>query len=278
MQIIRKPLFGKDVEIRLEDIDERMGESAAQEAYEEGLRLSKIFNFYDDKSEVSLLNKKRKMKVSEELLLLIKKAQEFSEMTNGDYDVSLGKVFRERKKGVDKKVSCSFEDIKIHKNNVVELTNPDVEIDLGSLAKGYIVDKIAENLLSQGILNGMVDGRGDIRVFGKAQTIHIQHPRKEGIIAEIKIKDVAVATSGDYKQFVGNFENCHIVNKKGLISVTVVAPSLIVADAIATAFFVADEKSRKKILENNKDVKIMAIDRNLNIKYYNGFDKIILEV
>ena len=66
-----------------------------------GLRLQKIFNFYDSESELSILNAKRRLEVSDDLLKVIKKAIKFSLLTNGRYDISLGKNMLERKTGKD---------------------------------------------------------------------------------------------------------------------------------------------------------------------------------
>jgi len=86
--VFRKPLFGKDVEIVLYDIDEELALEAAEKAYAEGVRLSRIFNFYDDKSELSLLNKERSRQMPDEFMRLLDIAKEFYILTDGRYDVS----------------------------------------------------------------------------------------------------------------------------------------------------------------------------------------------
>jgi FAD:protein FMN transferase len=271
--IFSKPLFGKEVEIAIYDMDDDMSEIVASKAYEEGLRLSKIFNLYDEKSELSLLNKNRKMRVSKEFVEVLNIAKEFYELTNGLYDVSLGKQILQRKKGLEENAKCSFKDILIE-NNFITLKNDDVIIDLGSIAKGYIVDKMVELLEKEGVMTGLVDGRGDIRIFGDIiQNIGIQHPRdKDKTISKITVGECAVATSGDYNQYYGTFEKSHIINSKNFSSITVVCPNLAIADAFATAFFVLESL---ELVDKYKNVKMMTIDKNLNIKYYNGFEELL---
>ena len=94
----RKNLLGGEVEFAFYDIDKSLAENLAEELYIEGLRLQKIFNNFDDSSELFLLNKKRELKVSKELLEVLKESLKYSELTDGKYDVSKGKQFLERKK------------------------------------------------------------------------------------------------------------------------------------------------------------------------------------
>ncbi len=267
-----KPLFGKNVEIIIYDMDEIFALEVATKAYIEGLRLSRIFNVFDKTSEISLLNANRKMRVSDELLEILKIAQEFYYLTNGKYDISLGKRIMQRKNGLKENTECSFRDI-IIEDNIITLKNEDVLIDLGSIAKGFIVDKIVEILISEGVVSGLVDGRGDIRVFGdKTEVIGIEHPRdKTKLISSIAINNCAVATSGDYNQYYGTYNNSHILNSLDFASITVVAENLTLADVFATAFFVSNNTD---ILEKYKHLKMMTIDKSMNIKYYNGFEEL----
>lgn len=244
-------------------------------AYAEALRLQKIFNFFDEKSELSKLNKKRKMKVSKELKEVIENAIKFSEMTNGKYDISLGKEFLQRKKGEEvEKVGCDYNDILIKGDEVI-LNHKDILIDLGSIAKGYITDRIGEYLKEKGIEDFMIDSRGDILFAGELKhRIGVEHPRKEGRICSIEVGEGGVATSGDYNQFDKSFDKSHIINPNEIISLTVIAPSLEEADVYATSLFVANDEERAKMLKN-KEIKVMMIDKNLNLRMFNGFKEII---
>jgi FAD:protein FMN transferase len=278
MEIYKKPMFGESVEIIL-DLEPVLAEEFVDIACKEGTRLSKIFNFYDESSELSELNKKRKLAVSDELLTVIKTALKYSEMTKGNYDITLGKNILKRKKGEElDKINCSYKDVKI-KDNIISLNHPDILLDLGSIAKGYIVDKIGQYLIDEGILNGIVNGRGDLRVFGEnPQTLGIQHPRdKECLIKKIKLKNKSVATSGDYNQFDNSPSNSHILNQNNLISITVVADDLMTADVFATVLFVVDKKAREDILKKNKNIQVLTIDKDLNLNYYNGFKELIVD-
>ena len=240
-------------------------------------QLQKIFSFYEEKSELSRLNKKRKLKVSKELLEVLLYSLKFCKLTKGRYDITLGKNILHRKnKEKETSISCSYKDIEINKEKVT-IKNSEALIDLGSVAKGYITDKLVEFLKDKGVKEGMVDSRGDIILFGKnKRKISIQHPRKkEESLCTIHVKDCGIATSGDYNQFAGSFKKSHILNQQNLASVTVVAPTLAEADIYATALFVLEKKEREKIIKKNKKIKVFTVDEYLKTKYYNNFEELL---
>jgi thiamine biosynthesis lipoprotein ApbE len=270
--VFKRKLFGGEIEIVLYDIEQKKAEKVVEQAYKEALRLQKIFNFYDPESELSKLNAKRELKVSQELLEVLNKAMVLSEQINGSYDVSMGKAILQRKNGQKITDKSSYKDVKIE-GNKVSLTN-EALIDLGSIAKGFITDKIGDFIKSKGVDKFLIDSRGDILVSGDIKhVIPIQHPRKKDkIIGSITIYNEGVATSGDYNQFYGDFDRSHILNKKEIISVTVIAPTLDEADAYATALMVATKEDRERLLNENNEIKVLLIEENLNKKSYNGFE------
>ena len=274
---ISKKLFGAEIDFVIYGASEEAAKKIVEEVYNEALRLQKIFNVYDPESELSKLNRLRKNKVSEELLSVIKKALEFSKLTKGSYDITLGNFILLRKQGKSIVPTCSYKDVLI-KDNEISLMHPDVSIDLGSIAKGYITDKLAELLREKGIEEFLIDARGDICIKGKqTHVLGIQNPRGEGSICTMKLQNQSVATSGDYNQYVENFEKSHILNQKETISITVVAPSLEEADVYATALFTCDDVKQKKLLDANKDVKVLIIKKGNTLEMFNNFENIVYE-
>jgi FAD:protein FMN transferase len=272
-------LFGSEIRIIIYYQDTEKAKKILDETYIEALRLQKIFNFFDKTSELSKLNNKRNLKVSPDLLRVIKKALLFSKLTEGKYDITLGKMIIQRKnKEKVKVISTSYKDILINKNNIT-LNNNNVLIDLGSIAKGYITDKIGDFIKSKGIKEFIIDSRGDILAYGKySHIIGIQHPRdKENVLFLIKLQNQAIATSGDYNQFDKSFSKSHILNSQDIISATVIAPTLEEADVYSTALFVANEKSRNSLIENNKNIKVLLIKESLKPIMYNHFEDLIYE-
>jgi len=271
-------LLGGTITIGIYDIDQILLDGLFEELYKEGLRLEKIFNFFDSTSELSMLNKNRVLKVSEELLTVIKKGSGYAEMTDGAYDITLGKNIMNRKRNLELvKLGCSYKDI-IIKGNIVALNHPDILIDLGSIAKGYIADMIIEYMKKLGIENGFIDARGDLRIFGKAlEIVQVQHPRiEEKGLRKIIFKNMSIATSGDYKQYYGSYEKSHIIGNKDVISVTVVADELVDADALATCLFVIGLENIEKLMDG-RNASAYVIDKDLKEYYFNGFQNLIID-
>jgi thiamine biosynthesis lipoprotein len=274
---LRKPLFGKEVVILVRDVDPRLAGGLLEDAYLRGLELQKIFNFFDGASMLSVLNRKRRLKVSADFLKVLLAALELCAKTDGRYDISLGMQFLQRKKGEAlRPVGCTYKDILIN-DNTVELSHPDVMIDLGSIAKGYIADEIAAALQSEGVVSGLIDARGDIRVFGEDESvIGIQHPRdSKKTICSISLANGGVATSGDYNQYDGSYERPHILNNEH-ISVTVIAPSLMEADGYATAIFVTPAEQIAGLLAGSR-IKAFCMNKELETITYNDFERCILK-
>jgi FAD:protein FMN transferase len=272
----RFPMFGKEVEIILYDIDEIMAEPVLLDINKEGLRLQKIFNFYDSKSELSKLNNERRIKASKELLFVIKEALKYCALTNGKYDISKGLEFWQRKNKKEMiKTNCSYKDIHISGNNV-ELANEDVFIDLGSIAKGYIVDKMIDYADKAGVENSYINARGDIKVKGnRIEIVAVQHPRdRKKTIHPIRLENAAIATSGDYNQFNGSFDKSHIIGQKEIISATVVSDNLMEADVFATLFCVLGKEESENIIMKNQKIKVLLIDNELGEHSYNGFENL----
>jgi len=261
-------LFGDEIVITVFGMYPEMADMISQDAYHEALRLQKIFNIYDKGSEISHLNRKRSLKCSSELVIVLQKALHFARNTDGLYDPTLGKLFLARKgQGPQANPDCSYREIEISGNRV-KLLHEDVYLDLGSIAKGYIVDKVVEYLKERGAESGIVDGRGDIRAFGCNATVDIQHPRDmDKIIASVSISDQAVATSGDYNQYMGSYKTPHILNSNRFSSVTVIASTLEEADLLATVISVKGDPAG--LLGKSKNLKVVAIGKDLRKKYYN---------
>ncbi|MCR4284872.1 MAG: FAD:protein FMN transferase [archaeon] len=269
-------LFGANVDIFIYNIEEKEAKRIFKKIYEEGVRLERIFNFYDKESELSRLNKERRLKVSQEFLEVLRFSLDFCKWSGGLYDIALGKNFLERKSGKDlSKLGCSYKDIKINGAEVI-LTHEDLLIDFGSVAKGYITDKMGEDLEKNGIKDFVINSRGDVLVRGDSEHIvEIQNPReRKQTIGKVTIKNSGIATSGDYNQFFGEKNESHIIGETTYTSITVVAPSLREADSYATLLSVISKVDVEDLLDKKKELKVLTLDKMLKIKTYNNFDKI----
>jgi thiamine biosynthesis lipoprotein len=232
----------------------------------------KMSNWYDQ-SEISTINNDKKGKpidLSQELFDVINISTDIHNRSNGAFDITAAPLINlwgfgpnksERKIPSVLEVKAALELVgqtKLLKLipglNQLKKRNPEVSINLSAIAKGYGIDRVASTLKEQKIQNFLVEIGGDLITSGtnkngKAWSIGIEAPILEGQIVQsvIKIKDQAMATSGDYKNFFekNGIRYSHIIDPKTgypighkTLSVTVLAESATLADGWATAMLV----------------------------------------
>ena len=181
---------------------------------------------------------------------------------------------REAKPNIDSLVQfVGFSKFRIEDGRIVK-SDHRLQIDLNSIAKGYVVDLIAEWLDSQGCENYIVEVGGEIRAKGVnargvAWRVGVDTPfennQTPGLHQQkvIQISGSALATSGNYRRFYYNEQGeriSHTLNPQtghsqttSLLSATVIAPRCATADALATAFMASDEKDAIALAESLRD-------------------------
>ena len=131
---------------------------------------------------------------------------------------------------------------------------PDLYVDLSAIAKGFAVDEVARLLDDRGIASYLVEIGGELRARGAKPDgspwkVAIEQPSsgERSVQAVIALRDRAIATSGDYRNFMeqDGIRYSHTINPRsgrpithGLASVSVIADSTMRADALATAIMV----------------------------------------
>jgi len=255
--------------------------------------IKKVENLMSDQlpgSEIYLLNQKGEGEVSNWTAEVIKKAVEFSQITGGAFDISVGPLvdlwrnaeLRGRvpfSKELERARSLvGYRNIAVE-NGRVKLKNEGMRLDLGGIAKGYAVDKAIGVLKRRGVKNALVNAGGDLFCLGEGPhgkwRVGIQHPREEGkIVGIIKISNKAVATSGDYRRYyvIEGRRYGHIINpftgwtiQGNPMSVTIIAPDTTTADALATGIFVLGPDKGMKIINELPDVEAMIIGEGMSI-------------
>ena len=173
-------------------------------------------------------------------------------------------------------------------NKTVRLKEEDMSIDLGSIAKGYAAQLLAEDLIDSGIENVLISLGGNIVAVGdkdgEGYTIGIEDPENADTPKVLlNVSDESVVTSGDYQRYyeVDGKRYCHIIDTNTLFppqyfrSVTVICPSSLTADALATALFCMDYETGYKLVFGMQDVEAMWIMQDGTVKYSNQFNKYI---
>ena len=154
-------------------------------------------------------------------------------------------------------------------------SNTDLQIDFGGYAKGYGVDQLTTQLISQGIDNALINAGGDIRAIGQVGDrpwkIAIQHPNKSEALGWIELEhNENVFSSGDYRRnFISQGKSYHhiIDPRTGYPSeharaVTVIHSNGAVADASATALMVASSEQWFDIAKKIGLKHILIVDRD----------------
>lgn len=139
-----------------------------------------------------------------------------------------------------------------------------MQLTLGAIAKGYIIDKAVEYMKSLEIVSGNIDCRSSMSFFGSKlpQQVYIQHPllKQDDFIASFKIKNGSIGTSGNYQQFfeLDGVRYHHIISPftgypvPDVFSCTVIHPSAAWADGLSTAFFLMPPE---KAIETAKKIE-----------------------
>jgi thiamine biosynthesis lipoprotein len=234
-------LLGTTVTISMVTADAVKANEAIKEAFAEVRRIENEMSYFKKDSQLSKLNEQASLKpfkTSDELFFIIKTCQEFSRITQGAFDVTATSLDKDK----------GYEDIILdEKNKTIIFRDKKTKIDLGGAAKGYAVDRAVYVLRQKGFNDILVDAGGDIFASGKYKNkkwaIGIRNPiNKRGISEKIKIEDMAVATSGNYlRNHIVTTAKEH--SKVEVLSATVIAPSCLEADILATAAFVEPNRA-----------------------------------
>lgn len=170
--------------------------------------------------------------------------------------------------------------------NEVSFSLPGTKLELGAVAKGYIADRMKEQLLSAGASSGFLDLGGNILCLGPKPdgspiTVGIRRPFGDDCIAVVETTETlcSVVTSGVYERCFtadGTFYH-HILDPKtgyptdnGLYSVTIISESSALGDALSTACFVMGLEQGMELIDRLDNVYAIFIDENNQLHYSEG--------
>ena len=154
-----------------------------------------------------------------------------------------------------------------------------MEIDLGGIAKGWIVSKAA-HLLNTYVETCAVSAGGDIQFIGHPLDgldwdVYLEDPRNDvQMLAQLHLLSGAVATSSVMKRTwrQGDKVRHHLIDPRtgepaqtDWLSVTIISPDAIVSDVYAKAILIGGEKKAARLLRSNNDLSYIAVDRNGNL-------------
>jgi len=278
IQQIRRsqPKLGTFVTITAFGLDRAALLAAMDAAFAEFDRVDELMSIHRADSELSALNRaagQGEVAVSEDLFQVLQAAQSIHQRSGGAFDVTIrpvadlwGFIWKVHRLPTEAELRSAlakvgFEKVILNPQTLgVRITEPGVSIDLGGIAKGYAVDRAVERLKSMGVSSAMVKAGGDLRVLGLPPgedhwQVQLEDPDKRGRRMALRMKSGALSTSGDYENFfdVEGRRFSHILNPRdgmpveGVAACTVLAPTCMESDALATTFFILgeDQASRR---------------------------------
>jgi len=295
-------LMSTVVETIIYTANAREGELALSAASDAAVRLEAILDRHRADSEVTAVNMqagKEPVSVSADTFENISLALEVGRQTSGAFDITVaplldvwgfgtGNTEVPSEQRLTKALALvDYRQVRlVEQGRQVSLENEGMQLDLGGIAKGFIVDRAVEVLRAAGISSGTVDAGGDIRTIGSKPDgspwrIGIRHPReRRELVAVVELRDQAIVTSGDYERFfaVGEQRYHHLLNPqtgmpaRGVTSVTVVAPDAFAADAYSTAVFVMGLERGMAFVEALPGVEAIIITEDGQIHLSSGLE------
>jgi len=175
------------------------------------------------------------------------------------------------------KAEVGFDMIEIRSPAALVKRHASVTVDLSSIAKGYGVDAVAEVLRTAGFIDFLVQIGGEVYAAGVRRDggpwrVGINRPDPEAghdeVYKVVPLGGQALATSGDYRSYVleGGVRRSHVIDPRsgqpvtnGVVSASVLAPSCMQADGLATAVMVMGAEAGLTLVERLADVEALIL-------------------
>jgi len=293
-------IMGTRITVELWSEDKDKAESAIEALLDEMRHIDESMSTYKPTSEVSQVNAhaaEGPMHISKELFDLLVAANQYSELTEGAFDItyaSVGYMYDFRKhvrpseEAIDKALpAVNYRHVLLDpKNQTVQFTQKGVRIDLGGIAKGYSVDCGIDVLKARGVTRAYVSAGGDSRIigdrFGKPWMVGIRDPRKgEGeVITRIPLVDAAISTSGDYERFFDEdgVRYHHIIDPhtghsaSKVRSATIIGPYATRTDGLSKTAFVLGPEKAMEIYNRIDDIDAIIVKLDGTVIYSKGIE------
>lgn len=292
-----KMLMGTVVEVTVMDAGSSKPDEAARAAFDEIKRLEKILSSYDPESDVSRVSSSgpSMVKVSQEAIEVVEEALRVAHLSNGAFDPTIGALKTVWGYSGELGAVPSREEIKKYlplvdyrkvvvnkEGSSIGLKERGMVLNLGGIAKGYIVKRAVEAMKRSGVKRGIIHAGGDMTVFqtGSSEpfTVGIQNPREKKLLGSVRLLNGAVATSGDYERYFikDGVRYHHILDPATGFpanrsrSVTIIAEDPTTADALSTAVFVMGPVKGMELVEGLDKVEAVIVDSNGKVTVSKG--------
>jgi len=283
------------------------GENAEIAVEESMKRIKEIENLMSKTIETSDIyklnnNPNTEIEIDSESMDVLKKAVEYAEMTDGDFDPTIGALVElwgvgtedaavptesELKEALTK---TGYQYLELYEDSA-EVTKPGVKIDLGGIAKGYAAEAVKKVVQKYDIEHAFVNLGGNVlvigdKVDGSPWKIGIQDPRegRGNVMAIVDAVDLTIVTSGNYERYFkedGKLYH-HIIDPKtgypaenNLLSASIISENSFDADALSTAVYVMGLEKGMEFIEKLENVDVMFITKELDVYLSSGLKDIV---
>ncbi len=268
-------------------------------------RLFDIYNDYENVANLKTVNDNggiAPVQVDGAVIELLLDCRDYYERTDGRVNVAMGSVLslwhEARTAGLDDPENaalpdaealeeaakhCSWDTVIIDEAaGTIFLTDPDQKLDVGAVAKGWAVQKVADTLPAGWLLNlgGNVCATGPKDEAGTGWTVGVNDPDGGDYLRTLTLTEGSAVTSGDYQRYytVDGVDYHHIIDTDTLMpaeywrSVTILCDDSGLADALSTALFLLPRDRGQALLETC-DAEAMWVDADGEIYYSPGFEE-----
>lgn len=292
-------LMGTRVSVELWADDEARGRELVADVMQEYRRIDDAMSTYKPASEISQVNAhaaEAPMAIGAELFGLVQRSLELSVASRGAFDITYDSVgylydFRARQRPTAEQIEERLEAVDYRhvvlddERGTIFFKAAGVRINLGGIAKGYVVERAAAMLRSRGVEHALLNAGGDTRVIGDRRgqpwIVGIRHPRvADQVVTRLPLVDEAISTAGDYERY---FEEDgrryhHIINPatgrptEGILTVTVIGPDGTLTDGLDTAIFVLGVEEGLKLIESYPEYETIIVDAAGQVSYSPGLE------
>jgi thiamine biosynthesis lipoprotein len=293
--------MGSEVHLTAWTADERGALTAFEEAFNEFDRLDALMSVWKPGSEVEQLNRaagEKPVPISRDMLDVLSMARQASEWTEGKFDVTFGVLsglwkfdhdldgnIPTRADVLARLPLIDYRQLEVDvARSTAFLKQKGMRVHLGGIGKGYAVDRASAILRGRGINDFMIQSGGDLYVAGqrgdRPWRAGIQDPRgPEGTsFAAMDLTDSAFTTSGDYERFFmkDGHRYHHIIDPgtglpaTGSRSVTIVARTATLADALDTGIFILGPEKGMALIERLNGVEGVIVTSSNNVLVSSG--------
>ncbi len=275
-----RPAMGTTFEIYLYALSREQASEVFEAAFDEIERVEEALSNYRSSSELSRINRNAAdapVITDPEVFALLTRSFDYSERTDGAFDVTVGKLMKAwgffRGAGhypsdeelAYARAQTGWQDVRLdNRRRSVYFLKRGLELDLGGIGKGYAIDRVAQLLREAGVKAALISsGSSTIYAIGAPPkkagwSVRVPDPLdRTRILATVWLKDQSLSTSGSYEKFfrLGGRTYCHIMDPRtgrpveGMLQTTVITPEATDSDALSTAVFVMGPQQSARLLD-----------------------------